>query len=113
MQNITGHSKDQIKEAHQMAGTFNSEDLKVPQDTDMVTIISLIPEEHREYVTKEYSAVAVEIDGHKFMLSPTQLVPRRARILPSKVRTSDDGKGNKKPVPAGFGKGAGGQEFTI
>ena len=23
MQNITGHSKDQIKEAHQMAGTFN------------------------------------------------------------------------------------------
>ena len=47
------------------------------------------------------------------MLSPTQLVPRRARILPSKVRASDDGKGNKKPVPAGFGISSGGTTIKI
>jgi len=107
---LTGHSREQVLEAHSLAGQFNSNDLTLPQDTKMVTVISLVAEEHQDYVRKEYSAVAVEIDGIKFMLSPSQLVPERTKILPSRVRDSDDGNGNKKPVPAGFGIGAGGEQ---
>ncbi len=101
---ITGHSREQVLEAHTVAGLTDVTS-PVPQGKVMVTVLSLVEPEHQEYVRKEYSAVAVEIDGVKFMLTPSQLVPEgRTKILPSKVRT----EGN--PVPAGFGVGAGGEQ---
>jgi hypothetical protein len=106
---LVDFTKDQTREAFSYARNI-IEDLPVPQDTEMVQVISLVAKEHQEYVTKKYASVAVEIDGKKFMLRPKQLVPKRAKVLTSKVRASDDGKGNKKPVPVGFGIVSGGQQ---
>ena len=121
---LTGITREQTSEFHSVANsipdtqkasapTLNGQDLNIPQDTEMVSVLSLVAKEHQEYVSKTYKSVGVEIDGHKFMLNPRQLVPKRAKILTSKVRASDDGDGNKKPVPVGIGGVAGGSKLTI
>lgn len=121
---LNGISREQVQEFHQLAGvipedqkastpTLNGQqDLNIPQDTEMVSVLSLVDKEHQEYVQKTYTSVAVEIDGHKFLLNPRQLVPKRAKILTSKVRASDDGGGKKKPVPVGIGGVAGGSKIN-
>ena len=79
-------------------------------EKDMVSILSLVAKQHQQYVSSRFASVAVEIDGHKFMLSPRQLVPQRAKILTSNVRASDNGNGKQISIPVGFGVVAGGSQ---